>query len=290
MADSIPPVRNHPLSGEQVLELLTLPEAGDATASLQYELAQYTGLESRQVDERVSTSADKLARQWRSEDRSTLSAQVEFYLNNEEYLYDLTRYNASPQFAQFASAVARFAGSQASLRTVIDFGSGIGSMGLVLASLGYDVVLADVSQPLLDFARWRFHKRGLAARFLNLTQEQPLPGSAQLVSALDTLEHISDLKTVLKQIHGWLAPGGWILFNTFAEEDIRGDSDHPMHLSSGKKIFPLMRPIGFGSRSVFHGLMCYRKAAPSWLPAPFASLGSRAYWSLRFAVRDLLKG
>ena len=67
----------------------------------------------------------------------------------------------------------KFAASHGA-KAVLDFGSGVGSGGILYARNGFDVTLADISSVMLEFCAWRFKARGLAARFIDLkTQRLP---------------------------------------------------------------------------------------------------------------------
>ncbi len=276
------------LSASDFQGVLTLPGHNTLQESLCSEAAEFTGQMPVEVSQRVQSSTQVLAELWRKEDRSSEESQTGFYLDNDEYLYDLVRYNSTEVFAGLGAAVTNFVLSKGKVRKVIDFGAGIGSLGIVLASLGFEVTLADVSRPLLEFARWRFWKRGLQADFVDLTKRQPETCCAHLVSALDTFEHIANLRCTLSDIYEWLMPGGWLVFNSFSENDLLADLDHPMHISSGRSIFPVMRSIGYGLRMVFEGLNCYRKPIRRWLPKSIPGISSRIYWSTRWKVKDLL--
>src|SRR2546427_172036 len=62
-------------------------------------------------------------------------------------------------------------------RSCLDFGAGVGSGGILFARHGFDVGLADISSPLLNFSRWRFETRNLPAEFFDL-KAQTLPRAA----------------------------------------------------------------------------------------------------------------
>lgn len=269
--------------------LLILPGYASLEDSLCAELAEYTQMNPSSLSERLTKSTQTLASDWRSTDRSSEEAEKAFYVGNEGYLYELTRYNSTIQFAEFAVSVVNFALSRNNVKTVIDFGSGIGSLGIALSQLGFEVVLADIARPLLRYAQWRLDKRKIPGRFLDLEQTSPAPSSAQLVCALDTLEHVGNPRGALTRIYDWLSPDGWVMFNVFSEEVLGSDDEHPMHLTSGRKIFPEMRSIGFSSPKTWQKLVAYRKPKKKILPEPLLGATSRLYWSVRWKLKDLLR-
>ena len=276
------------ISAGDFQRLLLMPDQSRLEESFRSELSEYAQLDASMVSTRMEQSAKRMAAEWQSRDRSTEQSQKDFYLNNEEYFFNLCKYNSSEQFAQLGVAAVNLALSTANTRTVIDFGCGIGSLSIVFSRLGFRVVLADISKPLLDFARWRFEKRFLEASFVNLELETPGQSAADLVVALDTFEHIGNPRSALERIYEWLNKEGVVVFNTFSPKQIEQDPEHPMHISSGRKIIPEMRSIGFGRRSIFQGLACYQKPSRQLVPKWASGLASRAYWSIRWKVKDLV--
>jgi 2-polyprenyl-3-methyl-5-hydroxy-6-metoxy-1,4-benzoquinol methylase len=53
----------------------------------------------------------------------------------------------------------------------------------LFAKAGYETTLADVSTSLLDFARYRFSRRGEAARFTDLNDEKLETGRYDVITA-----------------------------------------------------------------------------------------------------------
>jgi len=122
----------------------------------------------------------------------------------------------------------------------LDFGSGIGSIGLFMAGCGFEVTLADVSEPLLAYAKWRFGKRGLRGRFIDLNKERLPDCTFDLVTSLDVLEHIPAPDKIIQQIHGSLTVGGVFAFNVGPI-----DPAFPQHISSFDDVLSIMRANGF---------------------------------------------
>ncbi|PZH10632.1 SAM-dependent methyltransferase [Streptomyces sp. NTH33] len=98
---------------------------------------------------------------------------------------------------------------------IVDAGSGPGVVSCLFAETfpGARVVAMDGSEPLLERARARAARRGLADRFATVTGE--LPGSlgeldypADLMWAGNSLHHLGDQRAALAAFAERLAPGG----------------------------------------------------------------------------------
>jgi 2-polyprenyl-3-methyl-5-hydroxy-6-metoxy-1,4-benzoquinol methylase len=88
------------------------------------------------------------------------------------------------------------------------------------------MTLADISTSLLDFARWRFARLGLPARFFDLNQV-PLPGAEfDMILAMDVFEHLVDPVETGERLWQALKPGGLLFARIRAEED----ADRPQHI------------------------------------------------------------
>ncbi|MFE6281900.1 class I SAM-dependent methyltransferase [Streptomyces sp. NPDC057877] len=98
---------------------------------------------------------------------------------------------------------------------IVDAGSGPGVISALLAEAfpGARVVAVDAAGPLLERARERAERRGVADRFSTLTGELPdvlgdLDYPADLIWASNSLHHLGDQRAGLAAFAERLAPGG----------------------------------------------------------------------------------
>src|SRR6185295_7423338 len=115
-----------------------------------------------------------------------------FYNESKTELFDLAQWHSTDpiHFRSLMCADLAEAATKAGGRRYLDYGSGIGSDALVFASKGFEVTLADVSEPLLAFARWRCEQRGLHVQTIDLKRRQPPHGAYDAVVCFDVLEHV----------------------------------------------------------------------------------------------------
>jgi mycofactocin system glycosyltransferase len=216
-----------PSRRETWAEALVLPPHSDLQSSLIWELAEYLGCSEREIFERCRKGAGELAESWRAAVPRGAEEVSDFYRQNDAYLYDLTWWHALADDESALSQVeALELATGCRARTVLDFGSGIGSLGLLFAQDGLDVTLADINPALNDYARWRFDRRGLSARFLDIGTEALPEAAFDFVSAVDVLEHVPDPRSVLMTLAAALRPGGTLFIHLPTE----ADSSRPMHL------------------------------------------------------------
>ncbi len=204
-----------------------------SSAALIAELADYLGAPVAVVQARCSTATATLAQQWRVAAPATPEAITAFYRHADEYLYDLTWWHARDNNSGAAlQAQALQAALAHHAHRVLDFGSGIGSLGLLFAEHGMETTLAEINPRLHDYARWRFARRGLTAHCID-PQVQPLPPDAfDFISAIDVLEHLPDPAQVLADLAAALRPGGAMFLHMPATPDAM----HPMHLWHGTAV------------------------------------------------------
>jgi 2-polyprenyl-3-methyl-5-hydroxy-6-metoxy-1,4-benzoquinol methylase len=199
--------------------------------------------------------------EWASADRSTPAGQQAFYDSVTSWKYDLAWYaylqttgHAFPQ----AVAVLKFLETRKISGTFLDFGSGIGLNAQFFSRSSFDVTIADVSRPLLEYASWRFQRHNDAIETINLNDAK-LPDCAfDVVTAFDVLVHVPDFDATAEQLHRTIKPNGWL----FANFDTRSrDEASSWHLHNNE--FDLVRRLkraGFVTRHVIGGFLgCYQR-------------------------------
>lgn len=113
---------------------------------------------------------------------------------------------------------------------VMDAGSGFGTYSMLYASVGADVVGADLRPDRLDAAEKRlaFHRRStgetLAVRYARADLTRDWDARYDLVWVYNALSHIDPLEGFLEQVRTHLEPGGVLVVG-----DINGA--HPEHLA-----------------------------------------------------------
>jgi SAM-dependent methyltransferase len=163
-----------------------------------------------------------------------------------------------------AVALLRFLEARNISGHVLDFGSGIGVNAQFFSRSSFDVTIADVSHPLLDYARWRFQRHNDAIRVVDLNEVQLPDASFDVVTALDVLVHVPEFDVTSSQLHRILKPNGWL----FANFDTRSQHEtSAWHLQNNE--FDLDRRLkhaGFVKRHVIGGFLgCYQRVEPNTL-------------------------
>ncbi len=96
---------------------------------------------------------------------------------------------------------------------VLDVATGGGHTGLLLASLGHDVTLADIAQPMLERAAKTAAERGLSVKTMQHSAESlPYPdGQFDLVTCRVAPHHFSSPPDFVSESARVLKRGGWFL-------------------------------------------------------------------------------
>jgi len=106
---------------------------------------------------------------------------------------------------------------------ILDFGCGVGVSTCLLSELGNEVIGYDINKKAVDFANFRARKHNYKAQF---TAEMPELGQFDLVLAIDVLEHIEDLRSLILKL-GKSMKSGARLYHYGTFED--GSPDHFNH-------------------------------------------------------------
>lgn len=131
------------------------------------------------------------------------------------------------RFAQAAQLVAALGGvDEGEVRLMIDYGCGVADYGLIFGLVGYRVTLVDLAGGALDFAKWRFERRGLPVEHIpvDAAHEDPTLSPADVVVAGDVLEHLPDPRKAVRAVADCLRPGGhfWFPDFPFKEKSVGG--------------------------------------------------------------------
>ena len=111
-------------------------------------------------------------------------------------------------------------------RTVVDLACGTGSVTVILARMGYQVLGVDMSEEMLTEAAMKTMDLTPMPRFsCQLLQELRLPRAVDMaVCALDSLDYIvdpEDCKEAIRRIYKALNPGGVFIFDVNTPEKLR---------------------------------------------------------------------
>jgi 2-polyprenyl-3-methyl-5-hydroxy-6-metoxy-1,4-benzoquinol methylase len=227
--------------------------------------ATFFGLDPEVCRARIwDYSARELADRWNAVRPETADEITQFYRDADLYVWELLQWNHSEMRRPCAEALADLARrfpSTSGYRRVLDLGSGVGTDALFLAEAGYEVTLMDLDGPPLRFARHRFARRNLPARFLESRWPlPPLEGPYDVIVCFDVFEHLPDPLAAAKQCVAALRPGGLLLQQaTFLDQ-----GTHPCHLHANIARFAGLRwhiwMAGMGLRALTG--FVYRKCTP----------------------------
>jgi SAM-dependent methyltransferase len=182
----------------------------------------------------------------------------------------------------------------------LDFGSGVGTASLLFHRFGWQVTLADVSTPLLDFARWRFSRSNVRADFIDLNKDKPEDSRYDLITAFNTMAHVPDVRQTVSELRGSLRPGGLLVFDIDARRPAPGNEwflyQHPYQVLRGIRALGFTRMTPIGAMHVFR--RAERGLYSAWLVATADFLRFNAFTSrlgslsrpARASLKRFLKG
>ncbi len=229
------------------------------------DLSRYYGLSSDETLRRCRHWEEWSVDEWRAADRSTREGLREFYNSVQSWSFDLLWYaylQASGFGFPASVAAARFARTNCSGKSHLDFGSGVGVTSQLFSRIGFDTTAADVSRSLLDFAQWRLDRRGDRVAFFDLNTGTLPDERHDVVTSIDTLTHVPDFDATVRDLHRTIRPGGWLLTNF----DVRakGTDGSAWHLYDDAFDLELrLRRVGFVQRGKLDGmLLCYQRVDP----------------------------
>ena len=114
---------------------------------------------------------------------------------------------------------------------VLDVATGAGHTGLHLASLGHEVVCADLAAPMLERVREAAAERGLTVETRqHAAEELPYPdASFDLVTSRIAPHHFSSPESFVRETARVLRPGGWFLLIDGSVPDDAPEAEEWLH-------------------------------------------------------------
>lgn len=221
---------------------LMAPGTGNLMEDLLGEAADFFGLSPAEARDRAASATQAFAEEWRAKqvDPANATQVVDFYNTSEAEVFDLIGWHAEDQIHHRTFHCVDLAVAQGAT-TLLDYGSGIGSDAIVAANAGLAVTLADVSDRLLAFARWRCERRGFTVQTVDLKRAAPPVNAFDAAICFDVLEHVPDPPATVGTIADALRPHGLLFVHApFGRDPLR-----PMHITHADVLTPRMRSLGF---------------------------------------------
>ena len=224
---------------------LLLENFQDLEESIVSEISGYTGNQDREeIRRRCLHAVAHIKAEWHRNVKDVSRESVErFYEGSEAMIYELMWWHTlSEDLSPLGYVTALEFARRNGCRDFLDFGSGVGSGGILFARHGFNVTLADISSASLGFSRWRFERRGLRAVHIDL-KESALPVKAfDFITAMDVFEHLVDPRDAVTTLSKALKPGGFLFGRFHAERD----EDRPHHVTLDfNPTFQALEALGF---------------------------------------------
>jgi 2-polyprenyl-3-methyl-5-hydroxy-6-metoxy-1,4-benzoquinol methylase len=262
---------------------------GSLKANLLAELRAYlkTDLSDDALFEKCKGATDDLIVEWRKRgiDPKNDQAVTGFYTENNLYCYELLAFEIEPPGNRVSQLeeIVKLLKREGKLHG-LDYGSGIGTLGIYLNQNGIHCDLADVSAPNLEFVSQRLKNRGITRPKLYPILKEEIPeGRYDFITAFDVLEHVADPVAMIDQISRKLKPGGLFLFNVIHNNE----ENTPHVLMDADLIRKHIRGFGLERVGNIDEHKIYRKTdRPAWMNGLVHRFDA-LFWDLRRNARRL---
>jgi len=208
---------------QSLSNLLTLSNRQKARLEIERDLSEYTGLPIEDVATKIrSDTAKACYEDWQRLNPKNHEQVMDFYKTTKGYLFDLARYDYFLQNRR--ERLPRLCKGR-----ILDYGGGIGDMIIRCAYRGLtDLTYYDVEGKTMNFAKWRFARKGVTAQIISASDEEDrLRGKYDSIFCFDVLEHVMEPMKHAERLVNHLSKGGRI-FIQVAKKSVH----QPMHISS----------------------------------------------------------
>lgn len=216
---------------EEFLARRTQCDPGDSLENDRLrEVSEYFGITRQEALEAHNDEAREHCREAFS-DVSTDARVLQNYRDVQKFkiarmMLAFTRFKQAYQLIRYANGI--YPPARRGKIRVLDYGCGTSDYGLGFAVYGYAVTIADVAGGHLDFARWRFERRGLPVLSVPITEEQlypELPPQDFIVCA-EVFEHLREPIRVLRNMHAALPRGGLLWYSGYPDYEREVGGEH----------------------------------------------------------------
>lgn len=195
---------------------LMLPGCPNVRDAILDDLSTYYSFDPAECVGRCINWEQWSVQEWQARPRHFRDGLADFYNRLQSWSFDLLWYaylQAEGWSYPAPVVVARMLPKPPHGVHCLDFGSGVGDTAQLLVSLGYHVDLADVSQTLLEFARFRLERREQQASYIDLNTTVLRTDQYDVIIARDVLAHVPDFLETVTRLHTALRPGGLLFAN-----------------------------------------------------------------------------
>ncbi len=259
------------------------------TQAVVHLLSEYSNMSIDDVKNIVSNTAEISKTKWAEADRSTPEGLRAFYCSVSNWVFGNIAYHARQaenRDGPYPALPVQVADALTALPPGrhLDFGSGVGTASLLFHRYGWDIALADVSTPLLEFARWRLARADVPAEFIDLNTDALEDGRYDLITGFNTMAHVPDIQQTITQLRRALKPDGLLVFDIDARKPASGNEwflyQHHHQVVRG------IRALGFARASRIGALHAYRRTERS----PVVNRCIGAFDRLRFSAVTMILG
>ncbi|MBP7842738.1 hypothetical protein KA017_01905 [Candidatus Woesebacteria bacterium] len=165
-----------------------------------------------------------LANEWYEKKPSNEFEVSNFYKTTKEYVYNSLIFFESEDRKDFKPYYQLFK-NKFNVKSIIDYGCGIGNDGLSMLENGFDVFFADFISPSTDFLQWRLENRNQGGKIKIFDVEQNVFPEVDMVWTIDALEHMTNPYDIFRAISKKTS-----LFVYFIDDDDQAGGRHPFHI------------------------------------------------------------
>jgi len=171
------------------------------------EIYEYTGETRSEVRKRFFDLATT-KKAWEAANPRTDEEISRFYSETNAYIYADQRWNAvDPSKFNSRFKLLDFCRKN-KVRTVLDYGAGVGEYCVFLAEQGFDVTYLEFYGKTWQFADWRFKQRGLKVKMLPVGED--FPAAYDLIVCAAVLEQVKEPVLVAQKLFDALNPNGYL--------------------------------------------------------------------------------
>lgn len=146
----------------------------------------------------------------RSIDQSSRKQVEAWFKETDQYIFELMEVQSAPLRKQLNKRVLNLY-KKYKVRSVLDFGGGVGQNSIEAARAGFKATLADLPSKTLEFAKWRIRNQSLPVKIIEVKNDVPLKAKYDAITCFEVFQHLLRPLKVAKHLAKHLKKGGVLM-------------------------------------------------------------------------------
>jgi 2-polyprenyl-3-methyl-5-hydroxy-6-metoxy-1,4-benzoquinol methylase len=136
-----------------------------------------------------------------------------WFRNNDKYIFELSDVHSRLPKQKIVKHTIKTL-KKFNIKSVLDYGGGIGEESILAAKNGLQSAMADLPALTFEFAKWRAKHHQVEVEFVEIKDDQPLKNNYDAITCFEVLQHLYRPDIIAKHLISHINPKGLFVITT----------------------------------------------------------------------------